>query len=43
MGITRLTAFLEHEFGLRVPVEELSAVNFASIEAIVRLVLRLSA
>jgi len=43
MGITRLTTFLETEFGLRVPVEELSAVNFASIEAIARLVLRLSA
>jgi acyl carrier protein len=43
MGITRLTSFLEAEFGLRVPVEELSAVNFGSIEAIARLVLKLSA
>lgn len=43
MGITRLTSFLETEFGLRVPVEELSALNFGSIEAIARLVRRLSA
>ena len=42
MGITRLTSFLETEFGIRVPVEELSATNFASIEALARLVSRLS-
>lgn len=43
MGITRLTTFLETEFRIRVPVEELSAVNFASIDALARLVARLSA
>jgi 2-hydroxymuconate-semialdehyde hydrolase len=41
MGITELTAFLEKEFALALPPEELSAMNFSSIDALVHLVLRL--
>lgn len=41
MGIMRLTSFLEQEFRLSVPPTELSAANFASIEALAGLVERL--
>jgi acyl carrier protein len=42
MGVTELTVFLEKEFRLTVAPEELSAVNFASIDALTRMVLRLA-
>jgi acyl carrier protein len=41
MGIMQLTAFVEKEFGVVISHGELSATNFASIDALSELVLRL--
>ena len=41
MGIMELTTFVEKQFGVTIPQGELSAANFASIDALSRLVLRL--
>ena len=41
MGIMRLTTFIEKEFSVAISQRELSAMNFASIEALSQLVLRL--